>query len=51
MRGVLSGKLGDGELIVVDGFNFDKPRTKDVKAFIQAMGFEGQRITVVVCER
>ena len=32
----------------MDGFNFEKPRTKDAKAFIQAMGFEGQRTTLVI---
>ena len=48
MRSALSAKLADGQLTVVDGFNFEKPRTKDAKAFIQAMGFEGQRTTLVI---
>ena len=48
MRSALSAKMADGQFTVVDGFNFEKPRTKDAKAFIQAMGFEGQRTTLVI---
>ena len=48
MRSARSAKLADGQFTVVDGFNFEKPRTKDAKAFIQAMGFEGQRTTLVI---
>ena len=48
MRSALSAKLADGQFTVVDGFNFEKPRTKDAKAFIQAMGFEGQRTALVI---
>ena len=48
MRSALSAKLADGQFTVVVGFNFEKPRTKDAKAFIQAMGFEGQRTTLVI---
>ena len=48
MRSALSAKLADGQFTVVDGFNFEQPRTKDAKAFIQAMGFEGQRTTLVI---
>ena len=48
MRSALSAKLADGQFTVVDGFSFEKPRTKDAKAFIQAMGFEGQRTTLVI---
>ena len=48
MRSALSAKVADGQFTVVDGFNFEKPRTKDAKAFIQAMGFEGQRTTLVI---
>ena len=47
MRSVLSGKLRDGELYVVDGIGFDEPSTKAAKAIIKAHGIEG-RITVVI---
>ena len=48
MRSVLSAKLADGQFTVVDAFNFEKPRTKDAVAFLKAMGFEGQRTTIVI---
>ncbi len=47
MRSALSAKLADGELIVVDGFNFEKPSTKLAAAAIKALGCEG-RTTVVI---
>ena len=47
MRSALSGKLADGELIVVDDFKFEKASTKAAKAALQALGVKG-RVTVVV---
>ena len=47
MRSVLSGKLADGELLVVDDFAFDAPSTKSAKKMLEALGAEG-RTTVVV---
>lgn len=48
MRGVLSGKLRDSELVVVDNFGFDKPSTKQAVALLKALGIEGKRVTVIV---
>lgn len=48
MRGVLSGKLRDSELVVVDNYGFDKPSTKQGVALLKALGIEGKRVTVVV---
>ena len=48
MRSALSAKVADGQFTVVDEFKFEKPCTKDAKAFINAMGFEGQRTTLVI---
>ena len=47
MRSALSAKLADGELVIVSGFEFEKPRTKDAVAALKALGIEG-RVTVVV---
>lgn len=47
MRSALSGKLADDELIVVDGFDFEKPSTKAAVAALEALGVEG-RTTIVV---
>ena len=47
IRSALSAKLADEQLIVVDKFEFEKPRTKDAVAVLAALGVEG-RCTVVV---
>ncbi len=50
MRSVLSGKLADGELFVVDNLDFEAPKTKQAKAILEALGLEGKRVTVVLPE-
>ena len=50
MRSVLSGKLADNELIVVEDFVFEKPRTKDAVAVLKALGCEDVRTTVVIAD-
>ena len=47
IRSALSAKLADGQLIVVDKLEFEKPRTKDAIAVLKALGVEG-RCTIVV---
>ena len=49
IRSALSAKLADEQLIVVDKLEFEKPRTKDAVAVLDALGVEG-RCTVVVNE-
>lgn len=48
MRSVLSGKVADGELVLVDKLEFEKPSTKDAAAALKALGIEGKRVTLVV---
>ena len=48
MRSVLSGKLADNELVVLDALDFDEPSTKQAAAVIKALGLEGKRVTLVV---
>lgn len=49
MRSVLSGKLADGELFLVDAIDFgDEPKTKKAKALLQSLGIADKRVTVVV---
>jgi large subunit ribosomal protein L4 len=50
MRSVLSGKLADGELVLVDELKFDEPKTKLAKAALEALGVAGKRVTVVVAD-
>ena len=47
MRSALSAKLADGELIVVDKFDFERPSTKAAVAALKALGVEG-RSTVFI---
>ena len=48
MRSVLSGKLADNELVVLDAYNFDKPSTKQAAALLKALDLADKRVTVVV---
>ena len=49
MRSVLSGKLADGELYVVDALDFLEISTKKAKAALHALGItDNMRVTVVV---
>ena len=50
MRGVLSGKLRDDELVVVDNYGFEAPSTKQAVAMLKALGLEGKRVTLVVAD-
>ena len=49
MRSALSAKLADGELTIVDAFNFEKPSTKQAAACLKDLGLEG-RITIVISD-
>jgi large subunit ribosomal protein L4 len=49
MRSALSAKLADGELFVVDAFNFEKPSTKSAAAALKALGLE-RRTTIVIAD-
>lgn len=48
MRSVLSGKLADAELTLVDSLSFEKPSTKEAKAVLVALGIADKRVTIVV---
>ena len=48
MRSVLSGKLADSELVLLDNVAFEKPSTKAAAAMIKALGLDSKRVTVVV---
>lgn len=48
MRSVLSGKLADGELYLIDAFGIEKPSTKQAVAALKALGIADRRVTVVV---
>lgn len=48
MRSVLSGKVADSELVLVEGMQFDAPKTKQAVSALNALGLSDKRVTVVV---
>ena len=48
MRSVLSSKVADEELYLLDELTFEKPSTKAAKAVLDALGINGKRVTLVV---
>lgn len=48
MRSVLSGKLADSELVLVDDFSFEKPSTKQAAAILKALGLTDGRVTLIL---
>lgn len=48
LRGVLSGKVKDSELVLVDEFKFDKPSTRQAKETLAKLGLADKRVTFVV---
>ena len=50
MRSVLSGKVADSELVLVDSLAFETISTKSAVAALKALGIEDKRVTVVVAD-
>lgn len=50
MRSALSAKLTDGELLVINEFPYEKPRTKDAVQFLENLGISDKRVTLVLPE-
>jgi large subunit ribosomal protein L4 len=46
LRCVLSAKAGDGELKVLEGFNFEEPKTKKMLEVMAALGIESSALLV-----
>ncbi|TMB99519.1 MAG: 50S ribosomal protein L4 [Chloroflexi bacterium] len=46
IRSALSGKVVDGELVVVDGLTFKKPKTKEIIRILQNVGIERSALIV-----
>lgn len=51
LRSALLGKLRDGEVKLVDGLDFERPRTRSALAVLEALGCESGRTTLVIAER
>jgi large subunit ribosomal protein L4 len=46
LKCVLSAKAGDGELKILDGFNFEEPKTKRMLETLTALGVESSALVV-----
>ncbi|MGA7759766.1 MAG: 50S ribosomal protein L4 [Ilumatobacteraceae bacterium] len=47
LRSALSDRAAEGKVVVVDGWGFEAPRTKDAKAALGALGIDGTALVVV----
>jgi large subunit ribosomal protein L4 len=46
IRGVLSGKLADGQLVLVDSFEALEPRTKAMVSALESLNIGGQKVLI-----
>ena len=51
LNAAISGKLADGEIIVIDGFGLEKPCTKDMVSLLKNLGLAGKSTLIVVPEK
>ena len=49
-KSVLSQKMRDNSIRVIETFNFDTPRTKDFISLTNALGFEGKKSLFILSE-
>jgi large subunit ribosomal protein L4 len=51
LKGVLSMKLKDGELIIIEDFTFDEPKTKKAIEVLKNFGLEKSKILLVIADK
>ena len=49
-RSALSAKVADGQVIVVENFTFETPKTKEFINFAKGFNLDGKKVTVVLSE-
>ncbi len=47
----LQEKLSNGEVVIIDDFNIDKPKTKDMVAILKNLGLNNKSVLIVVPEK
>jgi large subunit ribosomal protein L4 len=50
LKAALSGKLSDGEIIIIDALSFEKPRTKDIVSILKGLELTGKSTLIIVPE-
>ena len=48
LRSVIAGRLREGNVIVVEDFSFEKPKTKQAVEFLKNLGLENEKVLIVV---
>ncbi len=48
LRSVISGRIQEGNFIVVEDFSFDAPKTKKALEFLRNLGLENEKVLLVV---
>jgi large subunit ribosomal protein L4 len=48
LKSVISGRIQEGNFIVVEDFSFEKPKTKQAVAFLKNLGLENEKVLLVV---
>ncbi len=51
LKGVLSIKLKDGEIIIVEDFSFDSPKTKNAVEVLKNIGLKNEKVLIVYNEK
>lgn len=51
LHSMLSAKLADNEIMVIDGISLDKPCTKDILALLKNLGLEGKSTLIIMPEK
>lgn len=51
LKSVLSGKLADGEITVIEDFTLEKPKTKEIVSVLRNLGLEGKTTLIVLPEK
>jgi large subunit ribosomal protein L4 len=50
LKAALSGKLSDGEIIVIEALPFEKPKTKEIVSVLKSLELDGKSTLIIVPE-
>lgn len=48
VRALLSSKLSDGEMVVIDGFSIEQPKTQEMASILKGLELEGKSTLIVL---
>ncbi len=51
LKGVLSVKLKDGELTIIDDFTFETPKTKNAVEILKNLNLENSKVLIVIAQK